>query len=268
MSGFRGPSNVQQWADVLSGLGRTALQKAGRSDEAQRGFPERWRGDDLGHRRPVDEAFFAWREACALNEQGGPNAGANAALPAMSAHPPRAIAAAVASPSVDAHDEDVLLWRALTNDRVDAMSVLNAGAADGAAGSRDRTDAGALFGQQRGRVPLEVWTERELSCVHALGWLASGRGAGSDRSGSLKPRLDAAMAWHIDNLQPDNATNHPWAVHLFLAWGLKAGEASATLYAEALLHNCQVNQGRPDAFSAHVLLDAADALRVIDATSE
>jgi hypothetical protein len=102
-----------------------------------------------------------------------------------------------------------------------------------------------------------VWTERELSCLHALDRL---RFARPNLAADIEPVLAAALAWHIDNLQPDNATNHPWAVHVFLLAALERDEYAAQLYAEALLHNCQVSMGRADAFSAHVLLDAAEAL--------
>ncbi|MBZ0171155.1 MAG: hypothetical protein K8E66_02125, partial [Phycisphaerales bacterium] len=59
-------------------------------------------------------------------------------------------------------------------------------------------------------------------------------------------------------------TNHPWAVHVFLRLSLaesdRAASDAARLHAETLLHNALVSSGRPDRFSACLLLDAARAL--------
>lgn len=101
---------------------------------------------------------------------------------------------------------------------------------------------------------IEVWTERELSVQHAVWRLAERNG---DRE--LRERCCAAARWAVAELQPDNATNHPWAVHIYLALAA-AGDAGARMYAETQLHNCQVTLGRPDRFSAMILIDAADAL--------
>jgi hypothetical protein len=67
--------------------------------------------------------------------------------------------------------------------------------------------------------------------------------------------MDAAE-YLIAEVQPDNATNHPFALAAFLALA-HAGNFEAMLYAQTLLHNCQVQLGRPDAFSAALLLHAA-----------
>lgn len=102
---------------------------------------------------------------------------------------------------------------------------------------------------------IEVWTEAELSALQALRWLAM-RG-----SGELRTLVARACAWHLEHLQPDNATNHPWAVAVFVEhWALET-DASARVHAETLVHNCLVQSGRPDRFSAWVLADSAQQLR-------
>ncbi|MEL6795545.1 MAG: hypothetical protein AAFO89_01860 [Planctomycetota bacterium] len=98
---------------------------------------------------------------------------------------------------------------------------------------------------------IELWTERELTIVHA-GWLL--------------PRWCAAAVssarWLIEEIQPDNATNLPWAVHVFASLFIDEGIEEARMYAETLMHNCVVTTGRPDDLSALILLDAARQLRV------
>ncbi len=105
-----------------------------------------------------------------------------------------------------------------------------------------------------GRTPIEVWTEQELSGLHALWWLARRRGRDD-----LARRGAAARDWHLVNTQPDNATNRPWALHVFLL----GGTDESRLYAETLLHNCLVGTGRPDPTSAWILLDSARALEKV-----
>lgn len=102
---------------------------------------------------------------------------------------------------------------------------------------------------------IEVWTETELSALHALARLSALRG-----SAELRARAFSAARWHVEHVQPDNATNRPWAAHLFLQLSEAEGSADARLYAETLLHNCRVQSGRPDPLSALILLDGAEAL--------
>jgi hypothetical protein len=108
---------------------------------------------------------------------------------------------------------------------------------------------------------LEQETEKELAGLHGWSWrlrqspLADPQGSG--------PLFDAAVEWTLANIQPDNATNHPWAIHVFLDRASRAGDPLSTdarLYAETMLHNTIVHMGRPDRFSALILWDAADAL--------
>jgi len=101
------------------------------------------------------------------------------------------------------------------------------------------------------RVAIEVWTEEELSGLHAL-WRIG-------RVARLPPAWDrarAAMRWHLEHTQPDNATNRPWALHAFLQEGSAEGEA----YAGTLLHNALAHGGRPEPLSAWILMDSAAEL--------
>lgn len=96
--------------------------------------------------------------------------------------------------------------------------------------------------------PVEVWTEVELSSLHALWRLGRLR-----REPRLRARAVTAMRWHLEHTQPDNATNRPWALHAFLQEGSAEGEA----YAGTLLHNALAHGGRPESLSAWILMDAA-----------
>ncbi len=144
----------------------------------------------------------------------------------------------------DATSTDLRLWWALHNEvPID----------DAIAGP-----PGPILGEHAFRSgAVETTTETELAALHAL-WHHARR----------EPRwetrcLDAAR-WHVEMLQPDNATNHPWAVHVFVHLALAERDpsqaATARLYAETLIHNALVASGRPDRFSACLLLDAARVL--------
>ncbi|MDQ7012609.1 MAG: hypothetical protein Q9O74_01780 [Planctomycetota bacterium] len=98
---------------------------------------------------------------------------------------------------------------------------------------------------------LEVWTEVELASLQALWWHA--RQAGS---AELHDRARTHARWLMDEIQPDNGTNHAWAVAAFAELAAE-GNTDATLYAETLLHNCQVTLGRADLLSAVLLVDAS-----------
>lgn len=102
---------------------------------------------------------------------------------------------------------------------------------------------------------IETATEGELSGLHAA-WRIAMRTA----DGGLRERCLEAAAWSVENLQPDNATNRPWAAHVFVELSLASGDAGASLYAQTLVHNCQVSFGKPDRISALVLWDAAREL--------
>ncbi len=132
---------------------------------------------------------------------------------------------------------DVRLWRAALGEGGEFLA-------------RVETASGPIWPEARAH-GLEAWTEIELSSLHALRRLAVGRQR-------LLARCNDAARWIIAELQPDNATGHPWAWHVFE--GLRAASPEAGLYADTLLHNCQVSLGRPDRFSACVLLEAARTL--------
>lgn len=105
---------------------------------------------------------------------------------------------------------------------------------------------------------LETWTEAELSSLHALSWLARRGHAWA------AARIDPAVEWMLAHLQPDNATNHPWAIHVFVDHAERRRAHESRLYAETLLHNCTVATGKPDRFSACILADAAAWLETQD----
>ncbi len=102
---------------------------------------------------------------------------------------------------------------------------------------------------------IEVWTETELACLHAM-WSLARR----ERDPALRERCLDAAAWMLANIQPDNGTNHPWAIHVFAWMWAMRNDSDARLYAESMLHTCMVSLGRPDRFSACVLWHGAAEL--------
>lgn len=180
--------------------------------------------DELGQRRPADVPFLAWR----ARRMGLP------ARPAV--------------PSVGAAGVDVRLWRALAE----------SGAVDAEAAVTARQEepgpllAPSLVGPMGG---IEVWTETELGALHAMSW---GAILAADRDEYT--RVLGIARWHIEHTQPDNATNRPWAIHLFMLLGEADASPEARLYAQTLAHNCRVAMGVPDAVSAQILFDGADAI--------
>lgn len=137
---------------------------------------------------------------------------------------------------------DDALWAAVLDESIDPLPLLESEA------------DGPLFAQGTSRT-IEVWTERELSGLHALWWIAHRR-----ERGDVRERLANSALWHIDHTQPDNATNRPWAAHVFLQLSFATGNPGARMYAETLIHNCQTTHGVPDALSGLILMDCAEAL--------
>ncbi|MFG0274641.1 MAG: hypothetical protein ACF8QF_06260 [Phycisphaerales bacterium] len=139
---------------------------------------------------------------------------------------------------------DDLLWRCVADPAIDWRSALD-------------LDAGPapLTGVLTDASTIEVWTERELASLHALARLATR--TGDDRA---RDRALDCATWHLEHTQPDNATNRPWAAHVFLLLARDRDSHDARLYAETLVHNCMVTTGKPDPLSAAILRDAADAL--------
>lgn len=149
-----------------------------------------------------------------------------------------------------------LLWKACLHGERVAEAALER--LDASPIQRGSADAGALLPQGL-HLAIEVWTETELASLHAL-W----------RVGGLRGRRDwqdralEVAQWHLTRLQPDNATNRPWGAFLFAMLSAQQGNADAGLYAETLMHNCQVQNGRPDPLSALILLDGAEALESLN----
>ena len=146
--------------------------------------------------------------------------------------------------STDSQSPEIILWHALaTNADPPAWSL----AGDGPL--CPHTHSGAI----------EAWTQTELACLHALGNFAL---RGDSLSHAANARAISLARWLLEEVQPDNATQHPWAVHVFVALSQTESPfaADAGLYAQQLVHNAVVSAGVPDRFSAVLLLDAARAL--------
>jgi hypothetical protein len=145
--------------------------------------------------------------------------------------------AAVPAPAEAVSDETRLWWA-----RCDASVNIDAIVHRAAAGPLLAND---LYSA------VEVWTDAELSALHVLWILARQRGRHD-----WSARVDIARNWHLEHTQPDNATNRPWALHVFLT----DDRFECQHYAETLLHNAMATMGHPDPFSAWILLDCAYAL--------
>jgi hypothetical protein len=103
---------------------------------------------------------------------------------------------------------------------------------------------------------IEVWTDAELSALHALWTLGH-----MHHRGDWLDRIQRACAWHEEHTQPDNATNRPWALHVFVLRDI----AESQHYAQTLLQNAQIG-GTPEPLSAWILLDAAHHLKRVQKT--
>ena len=110
---------------------------------------------------------------------------------------------------------------------------------------------GASLADGAGFLALEVWTECELSALHALSRLVR-----ADPTPARAARLEELRRWHLEHTQPDNATNRPWALHVFA----RARDPESALYAETLLHNVRASDARNEPLSRWILLDAAREL--------
>lgn len=133
-----------------------------------------------------------------------------------------------------------------------------------AAANIDLAAQGPLFESLRQR-GIEWWTQAELSGVHALSILGM-----RDASSPTLARVERCALWLLEEVQPDNATQWPWAVHIFAAIALDAQRpeslrAAARHYAQTLVHNALVNTGAPDRFAACILWSSADWLQAASA---
>jgi len=130
---------------------------------------------------------------------------------------------------------EIGLWWALADPEVEVEPLIQA------------ATKGSLLPQDR-YAAIEVWTDAELSALHALWNLAHTR-----RCERWRKRVEVVRGWHLDNIQPDNATLRPWALHVFLL-----GESAECIaYAETLLHNALAMTGKPTLLGAALLMDAA-----------
>ena len=112
------------------------------------------------------------------------------------------------------------------------------------------------FTQTGDSIGIEVWTEVELRTLHAAWNSAIDRGSARTTSRCL-----AAARWHLENIQPDNATNIPWAIHLFAALA-DDGDASADIHAQTQLHAALTGRREPSRLTSLVLLDASEMHRL------
>lgn len=120
-----------------------------------------------------------------------------------------------------------------------------------------------LLPRQRDDEAIEVYTDVLLCATHAAWSLGSSERsplASQAERDAVRRRCLRGCEWLMANLQPDNATNYPWAVHVLLECSDALGY-EATHYAETLLHNCQVTYGKADLRSAWILWHAAGELR-------
>lgn len=139
-----------------------------------------------------------------------------------------------------------ILWRAATGDASADPDAIVSRSTDGPILAPDAFLA------------IEVWAECELASLHALHRLA--RLGSESRAGAWSARLASATRWHLEHTQPDNSTNRPWALHVFLLEGARNPDAS--LYAETLLGNMLATDARSEALSRWILADAAAELRL------
>jgi hypothetical protein len=225
-----------QWAHHLAAVAAPALAGTPLDPATEIAAPEDLSlfieafRDELGHRRAIDRPLL------------GRLLGAHQAPDQTPGHTP------CGSPEPVATHDRHLWWGLVSDQQVeDVISDLLDG-------------TGPLIGEAEfARGAIEATTETELGALHAFAHYADIPGFPADR---IRARTLDAARWHVDTLQPDNGTNHPWAIHVFvgLAEADPAYAMPASLHAEGLLHNAVVRSGRPDRFSACLLIDAARAL--------
>ena len=109
-----------------------------------------------------------------------------------------------------------------------------------------RWEGDGPFLQQNEAEAIEVWTDAELSALHAAWFVA--------QSSEQKERINRAVLWHLEHLQPDNATNRPWAIHVFYLHGTPEAEH----HAATLIHNVQASGGAT--LAGLLLRDSAAAI--------
>jgi len=96
----------------------------------------------------------------------------------------------------------------------------------------------------------EPWWQQEMMILHALHSFAL-----RQRDYTLIEKTLGAAAFHLAEIQPDHATNEPWAIHAY------ATHADGTVTAETLLHAAYMNGGGVlSEVSRWILADAVAAL--------
>jgi hypothetical protein len=223
--------NLQAWASTLSAAATRTL-----GPDPIIPAPGAIR-DERGSTLAVDWVYFA----------------AIAGVPAPIASERGTVAGA---PSLASLGPDELLWAVCAGVELDVDALLGP--------SADGSSPVPLFAQAgRYEAAIEVYTERLLCATHALHRLARVRARPDWHA-----RAVLCARWLLEHLQPDNATNYPWAVHVMARLALTddpsvpaSTRAAADMYAQTLLHNCQVMHGRADVRSAWILWDAAGELR-------
>ena len=129
--------------------------------------------------------------------------------------------------------------------------------------SPDEASIGPML-RPRDDLAIEVWTECELSVMHAAWRLALDAEGDPEARRRLTARLRRAVEWHLEHTQPDNATSRPWAIHVFLELGHP--DVEAIDYAANMLHaaeSARMSGGGDDRLRGWILDDAAAALRRI-----
>jgi len=230
------------WADRLTQIAATGDHALPNDPTTCRDWIARF-NDEAGHRRAIDPIFLNFRLS-----RSAPTATSQPSTP---------------QPPIHADKPDIALWQQLlhitSGTKADPKERKNQPPVS-TNSSTDNTPRPATLADPSGTI--EVWTETDLCALHALGWLAQLHTNTPTRS-TLRNRVTLAVLWYLEHIQPDNATNHPWAVHLFAAESCRPTAphaAEADLFAQTLLHNAIVTMGRPDRISAHILADAADWL--------
>jgi len=221
--------------------------------------------DRAGHARPalLGLLCYAALQAVAASDRmlvGEQAESAACSVDALAASADRSAAALPdAVPAADGAKLAAIAWAALAAHRGgellhDDRTVAAAGRAFRAIIARQAPAGPYLVATARDN-PETLWFH-ELQVAHAVASYALQSGeAGALASGRR------AAAWHLNETQPDHATNQPWGLTAFLA------EPDARVMADGLLHAAAVQQAagdapaEPDAVTLILLADALYSLR-------
>ncbi len=130
----------------------------------------------------------------------------------------------------------LLLWQALCLDEVAMLTGDSAGRNAVVEVVEpilaDPGEGGSLHPQDPDE-SLDAWTYRELCGLHALYRLAIH--APPDRATAWMARVAEITRFHVDNTQPDNTTNQPWA------WAAFAARPETRSFAVQQLHDASAH---------------------------